>query len=182
VSDDPLIEDFAVDEDLPPVLEARLATGGARLDKALSDLFPSLSRARVQALLADGVEASPDKWSLTEIAEAVRPVLIEHLTESDAALAKLVDERRGQRRATSDLSDIARAAAISAVDTLIVDRDYAERGTIGDDGALDLDPTGPVLAEELARLVVALGGRVLALPADRLPGGAPITAVLRYAQ
>ncbi len=55
MSDDPLIEDFAADEDLPPVLEASLATGGARLDKALSDLFPTLSRARVQALLAEGV-------------------------------------------------------------------------------------------------------------------------------
>ncbi len=55
MSDDPLIEEFAADEDLPPVLEASLATGGARLDKALSDIFPTLSRARVQALLADGV-------------------------------------------------------------------------------------------------------------------------------
>ena len=55
MSDDPLIEDFAADEDLPPVLEASLTTVGARLDKALSDLFPTLSRARVQALLAEGV-------------------------------------------------------------------------------------------------------------------------------
>ena len=55
MSDDPLIEDFAADEDLRPVLEANLTTGGARLDKALSDLFPTLSRARVQALLTEGV-------------------------------------------------------------------------------------------------------------------------------
>lgn len=55
MSDDPLIEDFATDEDLPPVLEAILKVGGARLDKALSDLFPTLSRARVQALLVEGV-------------------------------------------------------------------------------------------------------------------------------
>ncbi len=55
MSNDPLIEDFAADEDLPPVLEASLATGGARLDKALSDIFPTLSRARIQALLAEGV-------------------------------------------------------------------------------------------------------------------------------
>ena len=54
MSDDPLIEDFAADEDLASVLEARLAAGGARLDKALSDLFPTLSRARLQALLAEG--------------------------------------------------------------------------------------------------------------------------------
>ncbi|MDP1914024.1 MAG: RluA family pseudouridine synthase [Brevundimonas sp.] len=40
---------------MPPVLEARLLAGGARLDKALSDIFPTLSRARLQALLAEGV-------------------------------------------------------------------------------------------------------------------------------
>ncbi|TAJ66656.1 RluA family pseudouridine synthase [Brevundimonas sp.] len=55
MSDDPLIEDFAADDDLPPVLEARLEAGGGRLDKVLADLFPTLSRARVQALLAEGV-------------------------------------------------------------------------------------------------------------------------------
>jgi len=54
VSDELLIDDLAADEDLPPSLEAHLATGGARLDKALSDIFPTLSRARVQALLAVG--------------------------------------------------------------------------------------------------------------------------------
>ena len=170
----------AVDDALMPMLRGDERPLVLVAPQPVNSIFRQVCSA--PTLLAHGVEASPDKWSLTEIAEAVRPVLVEHLTESDAALAELVDERRGQRRVTSDLSDIARAATISAVATLIVDRDYAERGTIGDDGALDLDPTGPVLAEELARLVVALGGRVLALPADRLPGGAPITAVLRYAQ
>ena len=55
MSDEPLTEDPFADDDLPPALEARLATGGARLDKALSDIFPTLSRARLQALLAEGV-------------------------------------------------------------------------------------------------------------------------------
>ena len=49
MSDEPLIED----EDAT-VLEARLETGGVRLDKALAGLFPTLSRARLQALLAEG--------------------------------------------------------------------------------------------------------------------------------
>jgi hypothetical protein len=133
-------------------------------------------------LVAHGVEANADKWSLPQIADAVKPVLAQHSADSDVALAELVDERRGQRRATTDLADIARAATISAVATLIVDREYDERGTIGDDGSLTLDPAGPVIAEELARRVVANGGRVLALAADRLPGGSPVTAVLRYAQ
>jgi len=94
----------------------------------------------------------------------------------------LVDERRGQRRASTDLSDIAKAATNSAIATLILGRDYDARGIIGDDGSLTLETDGPVLAEELARLVVSHGGRVIALPSDRLPGGSPITALLRYAQ
>jgi len=56
VSDPDLIDD----EDLSPasapaeVLEARIDASGVRLDKALADAFPTLSRARLQALLAEG--------------------------------------------------------------------------------------------------------------------------------
>lgn len=49
MSDEPLIDD-----DDGAVLEARLETGGTRLDKALTAIFPDLSRARLQALLAGG--------------------------------------------------------------------------------------------------------------------------------
>ena len=50
MSDEPLIED-----DDATVLEARLETAGGRLDKVLAEIFPTLSRARLQALLAEGV-------------------------------------------------------------------------------------------------------------------------------
>ncbi|WP_297801137.1 RluA family pseudouridine synthase [uncultured Brevundimonas sp.] len=36
------------------ILQAELASGGARLDKALAEAFPMLSRARIQNLLAEG--------------------------------------------------------------------------------------------------------------------------------
>ena len=36
------------------VLEARIDAAGVRLDKALAGAFPTLSRARLQALLAEG--------------------------------------------------------------------------------------------------------------------------------
>lgn len=49
MSDEPLIEDDDAD-----VLQARLEAGGVRLDKALAEVFPTLSRARLQALLAEG--------------------------------------------------------------------------------------------------------------------------------
>ena len=170
----------AVDDALMPLLRGDERPLVLVAPQPVNSIFRQVCSA--PTLLGEGVEANADKWSLSEIADAVRPVLVAHIADTDAALGKLLDERRGQRRASSDLADIARAATISAIATLIVDREYDERGTIGDDGALTLDPAGPVLAEELARRVVAHGGRVLALPADRLPGGAPVTAVLRYAQ
>ena len=46
---------FSDDDDLAPDrLEASIDAPGVRLDKALSDAFPQLSRARLQTLLADG--------------------------------------------------------------------------------------------------------------------------------
>lgn len=71
LSDDPLIEDLLADDDLPPALEARLETGGARLDKALSDIFPTLSRARLQALLAEGVVTRDGQPVTTASAKAL---------------------------------------------------------------------------------------------------------------
>lgn len=47
-------EDFPIEDDNAVVLEARLAEGSVRLDKALAAIFPDLSRARLQALLAEG--------------------------------------------------------------------------------------------------------------------------------
>ena len=71
MSDDPPIEDFATDEDFPPVLEARLEAGGGRLDKVLSDIFPTLSRARLQALLAEGVVTRDGRPLSTASAKAL---------------------------------------------------------------------------------------------------------------
>ena len=170
----------AVDDALMPLLRGDERPLILIAPQPINSIFRQVCSA--PTLLAHGIEASPDKWSLTEVVDAVKPVLAGHLAESDVALANLIGERRGQRRATGDLSDIARSAAIGAVATLIVDRDLGERGNVGNDGALTLDPDGAVVAEELARLVVAHGGRVLALPAGRLPGGAAVTAVLRYPQ
>lgn len=53
VDDEALIEDED-EADGSAVLEARIDAPGVRLDKALAEAFPALSRARLQALLAEG--------------------------------------------------------------------------------------------------------------------------------
>ncbi|RZJ43105.1 MAG: RluA family pseudouridine synthase [Brevundimonas sp.] len=51
MSDEPPL----TEDDEATVLEARVDLAGVRLDKALAEAFPTLSRARLQALLAEGV-------------------------------------------------------------------------------------------------------------------------------
>ena len=70
-SDDFQTEDLPADEDFSSVLEASLSTGGARLDKALSRIFPTLSRARLQALLAEGVVTRDGQTLSTASAKAL---------------------------------------------------------------------------------------------------------------
>ncbi|MEN5177134.1 Ribosomal large subunit pseudouridine synthase D [compost metagenome] len=59
MADEPLLteDDETLEEatrDAVEVMQARIDASGVRLDKALAEAFPALSRARLQALLADG--------------------------------------------------------------------------------------------------------------------------------
>jgi len=66
-----------IDEDDPlptEVLEARIDASGVRLDKALAQAFPTLSRARLQALLAEGA-VSRDGQVLTGGSAKAQPGL-----------------------------------------------------------------------------------------------------------
>lgn len=68
--------DLIDDEDSPPseVLEAHIDAPGVRLDKALAEAFPTLSRARLQALLAGGA-VSRDGQVLTGGSAKAQPGL-----------------------------------------------------------------------------------------------------------
>ncbi|NBW10593.1 MAG: RluA family pseudouridine synthase [Caulobacteraceae bacterium] len=66
-----------IDEDDPlptEILEARIDASGVRLDKALAQAFPTLSRARLQALLAEGA-VSRDGQVLTGGSAKAQPGL-----------------------------------------------------------------------------------------------------------
>ncbi|GAA0193120.1 23S rRNA pseudouridine1911/1915/1917 synthase [Brevundimonas nasdae] len=68
--------DLPDDEDAAAaeVLQARIDTPGVRLDKALAEVFPTLSRARLQALLAEGA-VSRDGVALTSGSAKAQPGL-----------------------------------------------------------------------------------------------------------
>lgn len=166
----------AVDEALRPLLHGDDRPLVLIAPQPINSIFRQVCSA--PSLADEGLDTNADIWTDTDVAEAVRPVLVEHAAHVDADLAALVDQRAGQRRVATDLADIARAATYGAVATLVLDRDFDVPGSIADDGTLSTE--GTLLADELARRVFAEGGEVLALASDRLPGGAPATAILRY--
>lgn len=65
VADETLLED-----DDATVLEARIDTAGVRLDKALAEALPALSRARLQALIAEGAVSLEGEPVVTGSAKA----------------------------------------------------------------------------------------------------------------
>ncbi|WP_067899299.1 baeRF11 domain-containing protein [Nocardia vaccinii] len=135
-------------------------------------------------LLAEEIAGNPEHLSDADLAARARTVLDGHYADELSELRREFERRRGDGRATSDLSDIARAATYGSVQTLMVDIDTPIAGTVGEDGSVTFASTGEVEApgvlDEIARRALLSDGRVVAVRAADLPDGAPAAALLRY--
>ncbi|MDP3897402.1 MAG: hypothetical protein Q8Q62_12075, partial [Mesorhizobium sp.] len=137
-------------------------------------------------LLPGGIEDSPDRITDADLAAATRPVLdAAYAAEIDKAKA-LFEARASDGRATTDLSDAARAATFGAIDTLLVNIDTVVHGSIDEvtgevrfaDGA---DATSYGIVDEIAGRALAHGARVMGVRKADLPGEGELAAILRYA-
>lgn len=137
-------------------------------------------------LLPEGISDSPDRISDADLAKAARPVL-------DAAYAREIDElkalyetRAGDGRATTDISDAARAATFGAIHTLLVDIDSVIPGAVDEQtGAVtfseDAGPGAYGVIDEIAGRALASGARVLGVRKADIPGEGDLAAILRFA-
>ncbi len=137
------------------------------------------------ALLAEGVSASPDRMSDSELAKAARAVLDGYYASEIEAAKALFQKRFGQHRATTDLQAAARAATFGAVELLLVDIDEQLPGTVDDtDGSIalasDASAASYGVIDEIAGRAILAGAKVLAVRRADIPDGAPLAAVLRY--
>lgn len=130
------------------------------------------------------IEGSPDDLSPDELASGARAVLE---TLHAARLARLradYDAGASAGRALSDPSDVARAAAAGAIDTLLADVDSRLPGTVDEAGRVQFDDasdgTGPDVVDDIVRMALITGARVLAVRAPDLPTPQPVAAILRY--
>lgn len=137
-------------------------------------------------LLPDGIEDSPDRISVEDLADAARRALdVANATEL-SALRALYTVRAGDGRATCDLADGARAATYGAIETLLVDIDVVIPGVVDElTGAVTVtekaDATSYGVVDEIAGRALASGARVLGVRKAELPGKGDLAAILRYA-
>ena len=136
-------------------------------------------------LLPDDIKTSPDRVPDAELAQAARAVLdAAHAREVDE-LKALYDKRAGDGRATTDISDAARAATFGAVETLLVDIDAVIPGTVdAQTGAVSFADGGDGgtygVVDEIASRALGGGARVLGVRRPDLPGQKELAAILRF--
>jgi hypothetical protein len=172
-----------VDAALRPVLAGRETPLILAATEPLGPIFRAVNS--YPGLLAEGVSASPDHMSKSELASASRSVLDGlYASQIETALA-LFHERVGSHRAITDLSAVARAATFGAVELLLVDIDKVMPGTVDEtDGTVALatkpsaDSYGVI--DEITGRVILAGGKVLAVRRADMPDDAAVAAILRY--
>jgi hypothetical protein len=137
-------------------------------------------------LLASSLPGNPEASSDAELAESARR-LLDDLNGAELRVAQdTYALRASQRRGSTDIADVARAATYGLVDTVLVDIDEIVPGRVDEEtGAVTFDETGDAVnygvVDEIARRVWLNGGRVLAVRRDDIPGQSSVAAILRYA-
>lgn len=173
----------AIDTELRDFLSGRTVPLILAATEPIDSLFRSVNS--YDGLLAESISGNPEHASDQELAERSRAVLDRHYAAQLSELIDLLDRRRSEGRAATDISDLARAATAGAVDTLLVDIDASVPGAVSADGAVTFAEPEPVdtpgILDEISRRVLLTGGRVLAVRAEDLPGATQIAGILRYA-
>jgi hypothetical protein len=172
----------AIDSALRPVLSGRDTPLIVAAVSPLSHLYPHVNT--YHRLTAHQIDVSPDNAKDAELARLAIPVLDAVYADELKAAAETFEARASSGRTATDLTDVARAATLGAVDTLFADLDDARPGSIDDTGRVTFAEAETAesyaLVDEVARRVLLNGGRVMAVRKGEVPGGRSVGAVLRY--
>jgi hypothetical protein len=170
----------AVDHALRPFLNGQSLPLIVAAAEPLASIYRNLTG--YAHLAPEVIPGNPDELTPAQLADAARGILDRIYAADLEALRTTFAERRSSGRATTDLSDLARAATAGAVATLAVDMEASVNGTVGDDGALVLDEgAGHDALEEIARRALGTGARVLAVRRADMPEDVQAAGILRYA-
>lgn len=170
---DAALRPVLTDVDVPVVLAAT---------QPVESLFRSLSAIHA---LPETIAGSPDRLNEAELAEAARPVLDAYYKKEIEDFRRLFEQRAGQNRTTTDMSDAARAATFGGIESLLVDIDGSVSGLVDEEtGAITFDAEGDAInygvVDEIAGRALRSGARIRGVRREDIPGGKELAAILRY--
>lgn len=150
--------------------------------KPLEALFRSLS---VIPALPNIIAGNPDRLTEADLASAARPVLDAHYAEQIKDFHRLYEERTGQQRTTTDITDAARLATFGGIDRLLVDIDGVVDGTVdAETGAVSFASEGNAvnygIVDEITGRAFRSGAKVMAVRKADIPGGQDLAVISRY--
>ena len=136
-------------------------------------------------LMAEGLTINPDTLPINELRERAWQVVE---PQYQAKLTALVEEfavANSKGLGDNDLAQIAQAAAAGRVATLLIEADHQIAGRLnvatGQVELADLShPQVDDLLDDLGELVEKMGGKVMVIPAERMPGRTGLAAIYRY--
>ncbi len=137
-------------------------------------------------LLSTTIPGNPDAATIADLSAAVRGVLDAQYAQELAELEERFANARTAGRASTDITDVARAATLGAVGTLLVDIDEVIPGFVDEDtGVVTLEARNDAVSygvvDEIARRAFLAGARIYAVRRDDIPERASVAAILRYA-
>ena len=172
-----------IDAALRPILAGR----DTPLVLAATDRLASIYRSvnSYPHLLEQTLGGNSDRASDAELSVAVRAILDAWYQSELGQFRSLYETRANSGRATSDLSDAARAATFGAIDVLLVDIDSVTPGSVDEASGAVQFADGPgaksyCIVDEIAARALSNGAKVLAVRKSDLPAGGELAAVLRY--
>ncbi len=172
----------AVESALRPVLTGALRPLILAATEPLAGIYRGVNS--YHGLARAAIDGNPDDLSPDELSRRARAILEELHAERLTRLRAEYDAGSSAGRALSDVADVARAAVAGAIDTLLVDFETRVPGTVDDAGNVHFDDAadsaGPDVLDEVVRIALTTGARVLAVRAPDLPTAQPVAAILRY--
>ncbi|PPL14554.1 baeRF11 domain-containing protein [Microterricola pindariensis] len=137
-------------------------------------------------LASQTITGNPEEIPDADLAASARLILDEIYAAQLAALRDNFADRHANGRASTDLSDVARAATFGAIETLFVDIDRSIPGRIdSESGAVTVaeedNAVNYGVVDEILRRALLSGSQIFAVRAEDVPGGGAFAATLRFA-
>lgn len=136
-------------------------------------------------LLETGLNFNPDTVSIDELRDRAWHVVEPHYSSRVAALTAEFEQAKSSGLGSEDLASVARAAAEGRVAMLLIETDRQVAGRLDpttgiiEDAELD-HPEVDDLLDDLGELVRQMGGRVMVISAQQMPGQKGLAATYRF--